>query len=339
MAKLKIAVLMGGKTPEHEISLISGREVVKNLPSSYLALPIIISRDNKTWQQVGEKAFLTIAKNFTPQRPKKEWIFLNSKKISVDQLDKIADLVFIASHGPSIEDGTIQGLLDFSGVTYTGSGVLASALGMNKIYFKRSMDHFQIPQPKSLVINKRERVSLPKINSLGKAWVVKPADQGSSVGVSIVKNKTNLLKAFSLAFKYGPRAIIEEYLSGTEVSVGILGNKKAKALPVIEICPKNEFFNYEAKYTASKCKEIVPARISKSLTKKVQDLALKVYKIIGAQGYSRVDFIIKNNIPYILEINTLPGLTPTSLVPKEAKAAGISYSQLLERIIKLALGK
>jgi D-alanine-D-alanine ligase len=166
---------------------------------------------------------------------------------------------------------------------------------------------------------------------------VKPAGQGSSVGVTIIDNLDNLDKALETAFEYEDRAMIEEFLPGVEVSCGILGNENPIALPVIEICPKNNFFDYEAKYTEGKCEEIVPARLSEETTKKIQEYALKVFELVGARGFIRVDFMIKNDNPVILEMNTIPGLTPNSLLPKEARAAGIDYPSLLDKMIELAL--
>lgn len=305
MSKLRVAVLMGGKSPEHNVSLVTGKGVVENLDKEkYEVIPV------KVPSQGCDLGFL----NLSPA----------------------PDVFFIAMHGPFGEDGTIQGMLDFLGYKYTGSGVLASAIGMNKIIFKKLIEYAQIPTPKWVVVLKGSQV--PKgINKIGPPWVVKPSGQGSSVGVKIVKAEKKLDEAINQAFEYNSKVLVEEYIEGTEVSCGVLGNNKPQALPVIEICPKNEFFDYEAKYNAEKCDEIVPARISDEMTKKVQEIAVKVYETINCRGFGRVDMIIKKDIPYVLEINTIPGLTPTSLLPQEAKAAGISYSQLLDKVIKYAL--
>jgi len=290
---LRVMVLMGGKSPEHEISLISGREVIKNLDKrKYQVSSVIIPKEGGQFK-------------LDPQK---------------------TDIVFIAMHGPFGEDGTVQGMLETAGVKYTGSGVLASALGMDKIMFRKIMRAEKIPVPKSTT-------RFP--------CFVKPHNQGSSVGASIARNKKELDAAVKLARRYSDKVLVEEYLSGKEVTCAVLGNENPKALPVIEIVPlKGEFFDYESKYTESGAEEIVPARISKPLTKKVQEIAVKVYKAIGCRGFARVDFILKDNKhPVVLEINTIPGLTPMSLVPKAAKAAGISYSQLLDRIIEYAIKK
>ena len=290
--KIRVVVLMGGKSPEHEISLISGREVVGNLDRrKYLSSRIVISKSGK----------------------------------GIEEIFRVkADVVFVAMHGPFGEDGTVQGMLELAGLKYTGSGVTASAIGMDKIMFRKVMRAEGIPVPKSTT-------KFP--------CFVKPYNQGSSVGASIVRNERELAKAIKLARKYSDKVLVEEYLVGKEVTCAVLGNEDPRVLPVIEIVPlKGEFFDYESKYTESGAEEIVPARISKTLTKKVQDMAAKVYQAIGGRGFGRVDFILKDNKhPVVLEINTIPGLTPMSLLPKAARKAGYSYPALLETIIKYAL--
>src|SRR3989344_4880306 len=301
--KVKVAVLMGGKSQEHEISLISGREVAKNLnPKKYIVTRIVIPKTGFD-------------------------IFLPTKL-------KGADLVFIALHGPNGEDGTIQGFLELLGIPYTGSGILASTIGMDKIYSRKIFTQLGLNTPNYVLISK-EGKSL-NLKNLKFPLFIKPSDQGSSVGVSKAKNIKELKLGLKEAFKYSQSAIVEEYLQGIEVTGAVLGNNNPKALPLIEIVPKKDFFDFEAKYEPSLTDEIVPARISKSLTKKAQSAALEAYKSIGCRGFGRVDMIIKGEKVYVLEINTIPGLTPVSLFPKAAKAAGISYSQLLDKIIDYA---
>jgi D-alanine-D-alanine ligase len=304
--KLRVAVLMGGNSSEYEISLISGREVLTNLSKKYVGIPIIIPKKGSEWVDR-----LLLAK---------------------------ADICFIAMHGPFGEDGKIQGLLDTLGIKYTGSKVAASAIGMDKILFRKMMIAENLPIPAYVVIAKNEKkINLARLKKL--PYFVKPYDQGSSVGASIVRRRRDLKKALNLAFRFSDKALVDEYLKGMEVTCSVLGNEDAKALPVIEIIPrKGDFFDYESKYTESGSDEIVPARISKKLTKIVQELSINVHKAIGARGFSRVDFILKNNKdPIILEINTIPGLTPMSLLPKAAKAYGLSYSELLDKIIKYSI--
>lgn len=343
MANVRVAVLMGGKSPEHEVSLVTGREVVRHLNKrKYKVLPVVISRDGERWQLTSTQQILL----HSPARVEKtdhrkrikggEALVPGGRQLPLELTGEKPNVVFIAMHGPYGEDGTIQGMLELAGIPYTGAGVLASALGMNKIMFRKVMEKENIPTPNYIIFTKDEK----KANILKKfkfPFVVKPSDQGSSVGVSIVHNKKELKPALEKAFTYSNKLLIEEYIEGTEVSCGVLGNENPVALPVIEICPKKEFFDYEAKYDETKCEEIVPARISKRLTKQVQDLAIRVFQAIDCRGFGRVDILIRKDKPYVLEINTIPGLTPVSLFPKEAAAAGISYSKLLDRIIELAL--
>jgi len=285
---------MGGRGSEREISLISGREVVKNLDrEKYKVSEVVLDDDFR--------------------------LILKIK----------ADVVFIAIHGKDGEDGLIQGILDFLRIPYTGSGMLASATGLNKIIFKRVIADLGVAIPDWRVYEEGMRVKFP--------CVVKPVDQGSSVGVGIVKDKSGFDKAVEVAEKYGKKVIVEEYIRGVEVSCGILGNEKPRALPVIEIRHKNEFFDYEAKYNPKRCEEIVPAEILEKVEEEVKRWSMEIYKRVGCRGFARVDFVVRGGRPYVLEINTIPGLTPQSLLPKEARAEGMSYGQLLDEIIGLAI--
>ncbi|OGD84632.1 hypothetical protein A2165_02340 [Candidatus Curtissbacteria bacterium RBG_13_40_7] len=245
------------------------------------------------------------------------------------------DLVFIAMHGPYGEDGTIQGFLELIGVSYTGSGVLASALGMDKISSRKFFTQVGLKTPKHRVVFKGEKMDYI-LDKFQFPVFVKPDNQGSSIGASLVKNENDIQKALKIAWKYSNRAIVEEFIDGIEVTGSIIGNENPKALPLIEIVPKTPFFDFQAKYNEKLCDEIVPARISKFLTKKAQAAALKAFQALGCKGIGRVDMIIRGNDVYVLEINTIPGLTPVSLVPKAAQAAGISYPQLLDKIIESA---
>lgn len=339
--RTKVAVLMGGKTPEHEISIISGREVVRNLDKSkYEVLPVVICRTGERWQITSSNKLLALPDPLKLRSKQKEFIKKKDAEITdVNKLRRKVDVVFIAMHGPFGEDGTVQGMLELGGILYTGPGVLASALGMDKIKFRKILEAEYIPIPKYVSIKKGE--PLRKVyESLGEPpYFVKPHNQGSSVGASIVKYKKNLKSSINLALKFSEIALVDEYLEGIEVTCGVFGNEELIPLPLVEIKPiKSEFFDYASKYTESGAEEIVPARVSKSLTRKVQEISVNVYKAIGCKGFSRVDFIIRENRhPVVLEINTIPGLTPMSLLPKAAAASGIAYSELLDRIINYAI--
>ena len=283
MKKLRIAVVMGGESTEREVSLMTGREMAKNLDrEKYEVVEIELPKD-------------------------------------LNKITKEIDVALLALHGKGGEDGVIQGYLETLGIKYTGCGVLASAIGMDKKIFRK------LAVAEDLLMAK-ETISVP--------CVVKPVDGGSSVGVTIVKKEEDFEKSINEAKKYSNEVIVEEYIEGVEVSCGILGDQ---VLPIIEIVPKKEFFDYEAKYGDGMSEEICPARLSEEVTKKVQAETKRVFRMISGRGYSRVDFIIKDNVPYLLEINTLPGMTQNSLIPKEAAVAGISYQQLLDKIIVMAV--
>ena len=338
--KFRLVVLMGGKSAEHEVSMISGTEVVKNLDTKkYDILPVVISKDGLHWKLTTKESLLSMANPMILRGTKKEIILSQEKQLEgVSALTGKIDLVFIAMHGPYGEDGVVQGILTAAGVNFTGSGVLASAIGMDKAMFRQVMKANKLPVPNSVVITKASPQSLIS-KSLGKPpYFVKPVDQGSSVGSSLVKTKKDLAPALKLAFKYSDNVLVDEYVSGLEITCGVIGNTEPVALPITEIHPlKNNFFDYDSKYTESGATEITPARINSKITKQVQALAIEVYKTIGCRDFARVDFILRDNkTPIILEINTIPGLTPASLLPKSAKVAGLEYSDLLDRIINNA---
>lgn len=343
MKKIKVAVLMGGRTPEYDVSLATGREVVTYLDKKkFEVLPVVISRDGQKWQPLPLSKFLeldTVVRRFPEQN--KEQLSL-SKILPQDQTilnEQKIDVAFLAMHGPYGEDGTVQGLLELLNIPYTCSGVLASALGMDKMMFRKVLASEKIPFPQYLAFRKNDPPELVWRFFKKPPVFVKPYNQGSSVGVSLVHGKEELKKALDVAFTYSEPVLIEEYLEGMEISCAVLGNTNPQALPLAEILPKNEFFDYEAKYTQGKAEEIVPARVSAKMTKKIQDLSVRIFKVIGARGVARVEFILVGQKPYALEINTIPGLTSASIVPKEAKGARMSYPKLLEKLIDLALQK
>lgn len=304
---------MGGMSSEHEVSLSTGENVIKYLDKEkYNIIPIVISK-------------------------KGEWLVTKVKK-PVDKALKGINVVFNALHGEYGEDGRIQGLLDCFGIPYTGSGVLASAVGMDKVKSYELFKLHGLNVPKGVILKKKNKF----VNMPSKKLVVKPSCLGSSVGISMVSDKKNLKKAIDKAFERCDVVIVEEYIDGLEVTCGILDNVRGQkhfALPVTEIIPPDgHFFEYEVKYDGS-TQEITPARISKELTKKIQEQSIEAHRLLDCEGYSRVDFILKDDKkPYILEVNTLPGLTSESLLPKAAKEAGIEFSELLDIIIDNARG-
>lgn len=343
---------MGGQSAEREVSLDTGRNIAEFLDSEkYDILPVEVSKEGK-WLLDSPVVRQIEIKNKIKLLSRR---FSKSKEI-IPPLDnslrrqRKTSVAFIALHGPYGEDGTVQGLLELLGIPYTCSGVLTSALAMNKAMAKEFLVARGILAPNYQLISSNLGGSLfghmPELETrlkrkFGFPLVVKPNNQGSSVGVSIVRKKSEIRKALKDAFKKDKEVLVEEFIEGREITASILGNKKPVALPLIEIVPKtSEFFDYYAKYTPGATNEICPAPLSKSLTQEIQQTALKIYKVLGCRGVARVDFIVdKKNRIYFLELNTIPGMTKTSLVPQAAAKAGIEFPELLDRIIQLALDK
>jgi len=301
----RIGVLYGGTSSEREISLASGAAVLNALRGRGI-------------DAVGIDAGPDL-----PQR-------LKTKKI---------DFAYIALHGPGGEDGTVQGMLEVMGIPYAGCGVLSSALAMDKIYTKRILDAAGLPTPRWRVLEKRA-VSNPAANRGSRAGlrfpvVVKPSAQGSAIGVSVVRNAAGLAPALAAAFALDPRILIEDYIAGTEITVGILGNKP---LPVIEIVPRNEFYDFESKYTAGCSQHLIPPRLPRAVIRKAQTLAYDVFRALNCRAVARIDMIVdRARRPWILEVNTIPGMTETSLLPDAARAAGIDFTELVLKIIEYSL--
>lgn len=254
------------------------------------------------------------------------------------QRAKDFDVAFLVMHGPGGEDGTLQGFLELLGLPYQGAGVLGSALamhkGLSKILYKRA----GLPVPEGGLFRKDSPFTEIQnyAHSLGFPLIVKPATQGSSVGLSLVEEASQLKEAVDMAFAVDGEILVEEYLKGREITVGILGEK---ALPVVEILPKAKFFNYETKYTPGLAEEICPARISRELTLKAQEYALRAHRALYLRHYSRTDMILVEDKIFILETNTIPGMTETSLLPLSAQVAGLSFKDLVEKLLRLALGQ
>lgn len=307
MSRLSVALLCGGISSEREISLKSG-EYVKNALNQ-----------EKYNVRIYDPAF-DLAR-----------LIKNAKGI---------DVALVILHGRFGEDGTIQGLLDLLGIPYQCSGVLASALAMDKLISKHVFSSAGLFVPKHAPLTKNTSFG-PLVKKLGLPLVIKPADSGSSIGTSIVKDKSLFKKALNEAFKHSERVFAEEYINGQEITGAVLGNKGAYALPLIEIIPNKgyDFFDYKAKYKPGASKEICPARLPKTVTKKLQECALKAHKVLGCKGYSRTDMVLKGERVYVLEVNTIPGMTENSLFPKAAKEAGLPFPELIEELIRLALEK
>jgi D-alanine-D-alanine ligase len=250
------------------------------------------------------------------------------------------DVALIILHGPFGEDGTIQGMLDLLNIPYQGAGVLGSALCMNKLVSKQLYELAGLPVPAYLAVKCGEPFD-PEgcADRLGLPLVIKPATGGSSIGMSIVKRKDELNSALEDAFKHDEVILIETYIKGIELTGAVIGNEHLEALPIVEIIPgkTHDFFDYEAKYTAGITEEICPARIDNELTARARDFAMRAHKALFCKGYSRTDMILRDKELFVLETNTIPGMTATSLLPQAAAVAGIPFKQLLDRLIQLSI--
>lgn len=342
MRKLKVAVLMGGLSSERAISLSTGRMILEALDKSkYDVSAVDAAMITGSSRPVLKGSVTQITAVAEAERAlAKVGPLLSVSQISESNRNR-PDVAFIALHGRFGEDGTIQGLLELLGIPYTGSGVLASALAMDKIMTKRLLRAEGIPVPQSIDIESRrealKRDLITETAVLDYPVIVKPNRQGSTIGMTKVEKPENLAAAVEEAFAYDSKILIEKFLRGVEITVGLLGNEEPTALPIVEIVPVKGFYDYEAKYTPGATEEICPARITEAVAEEARRMAVASHKALGCRGMSRVDIIAGDDGVYVLEINTIPGMTPTSLLPTAAKAAGIEFPQLLDRLIGFAL--
>ncbi len=293
-----ITVLTGGKSSERTVALWSAETVVVALKSLKI---------NHTVIDCAKVDWLGTLKNAQPQ------------------------LAILALHGQFGEDGQIQKILERENIAYTGSGPMACRLAWDKIEAKKLVQNMGLATPVWSVVGDSERPSNLPV-------VVKPAKEGSSFGVTIVKTAIKLVPAITAAKKFGVKVLIEEYIEGTELTCGVIDLRgKIETLPLVEIIPKNQFFDFAAKYDGKSCEEIVPARISNELTKKIQKQSTEIFRQFGCRHYARIDWILPDQIPYFLELNTLPGLTKNSLIVKELRSAGISMEKFVELLAHKAL--
>lgn len=296
----KVALIVGGMGAERDVSLVTGKAFAAAL---------------------SELKFDFVQVDAGPQLP--------------GELQKLKpDVALLAVHGKFAEDGTVQGICEYLKIPYSGSGVMASAICMNKYYSKQILLFHDLPTPKfEMVFAKRQKLETSE-TKLGFPLVVKPSREGSTVGISIVKSESEWLPALKLAAQYDQEILVEEFIEGSEVTVAVLDDR---ALTPIEIVPKKGFYDYANKYTAGNTDYILPPRMPSDVVKKCQDIALRVHQALQCRLYSRVDFrVTKDGVPYVLEVNTLPGCTPTSLLPKAAAHDGISFTQLIRTLVEKA---
>ncbi|WP_070121165.1 D-alanine--D-alanine ligase family protein [Bacillus marinisedimentorum] len=304
---MNITVLYGGVSAEREVSLSTGKGMMKALEA---------------------KGHEVAGIDFHP-----------SNLGDLSGLE--TDFVFIALHGRHGEDGRIQGFLDMIGIPYVGSGVLGSALAMDKAKSKRLFELEGIRIAKDRALNRFEDFTLDELaNEFAYPAVVKPNHEGSTIGLTIANSKEELRKGIEDAFRHDDTVLVEEFVAGREVTVAVMGKPgREQALPVVEIIPKNKFYDYEAKYSPGMSEHIVPAELEGGTTRYLKESAVKAHRVLGCEIYSRVDFIVPEDgsKPVILEVNTLPGMTPTSLFPDAAREIGLSYDDMIEKLLQLSV--
>ena len=304
----RVALIAGGTSGEREISIASGSGAKGAL----------------------EEAGFTV-----------EWIDPANKDDLKRLIDERFDVAFLCMHGKMGEDGTLQGMLELLHIPYTCSGVQASAIAMDKIKSKILYAEAGIPTASSINLTAGQDVDYGEIQSkLGIPCVVKPATEGSALGVELVSSADDLPAAVERVFEIDTQALVEQFVSGTEITVAVLGNDDAHALPVIQIVPTGEFYDFDSKYKPGGSKHICPAPIDDEVAQRAQDYAIKAHYALGCSGVSRTDFIVDNDgVPWILETNTIPGMTATSLLPDAARAAGMSFPEMCTTLINYALEK
>jgi D-alanine-D-alanine ligase len=316
-----IAIVAGGDSSEYEISVKSAVGVANLLSPKYLVYVIMIRGTNWFWEDQKGRYYNIDKNDFT---------------LKTDEHRIRFDAVFIAIHGTPGENGLLQGYFDIMQIPYSSCNAFCSALTFNKQACKLYLKEYGIPMAKNIFFRKENQ---PDISSIimqtGLPCFVKPNDSGSSFGVTKVKSKDELPAAIDAALNESNEVMIESFMDGREVACGVVKVKgKAVVLPVTEIISKNEFFDYEAKYTPGKSDEVTPADMPEEITNEIQDLSSTIYDLLGCKGIVRVDFIIINEKPYFLEINTVPGMTEESLIPKQVKAAGIDLAELYSMVIE-----
>ncbi|MFN3650027.1 MAG: D-alanine--D-alanine ligase [Armatimonadota bacterium] len=350
MSRIRVAVLMGGTSSERRVSLSTGRQVIESLdPERYEAFPIDTAYLNRpALSGGGGNGAGTPSPALESGAQQTDNLTGPARELPDPSLPPLVgrnrpDVAVICLHGKHGEDGTIQGMLELLDIPYTGSGVLASALAIDKLMSKKVFEWEGIPTPPSVPLRSwRDAERFLAELAAGEArvtcpLVVKPSRQGSTIGISIVHEPAEVRLALEKAFEFDSDVLVEAFVEGIEITGAVLGNDDLLCLPLVEIVPASGFYDFEAKYTPGATDEIVPARIPEPVTKRAQELALRAHQALGCRGFSRTDMLVRGEEVWVLETNTIPGMTPTSLLPRAAQAAGIPFPQLVERMIELAL--
>jgi D-alanine-D-alanine ligase len=346
--KINIAVLFGGKSAEHEVSIQSARNVLDALDRNKYSPIIIGVEKNGAWRLTSEDALnAKIADGCafeSRDAPSCALIPESGGVLLVNGLKSSTkiDVVFPILHGPFGEDGTVQGLLKLAGVPFVGTGVLASAVSMDKDVMKRLLRDAGLPVGEFIALKSHENLSFTEVVAkLGMPFFVKPANMGSSVGITKVHNEEEFRYALEQAFEYDSKIILEEFIHGREIECSVLGNEEPLASPPGEIVSSREFYSYEAKYLNETVARLeIPAELPSKIVEIIQCLAVKTFKALCCEGLGRVDFFLKPDGSLVVnEINTMPGFTRISMYPKLWEADGLSYSSLIDRLIALAVSR
>ena len=349
MARTRVIVLFGGRSVEHNVSLVSARAIIQALdPEQYQVIPVAVTKDGQ-WLPPAASAALLPPGTLPDAGPAANG-HRNPTAVVTEQPSSVfpeADVLFPVIHGTHGEDGTVQGLLELANLPYVGAGVLASALGMDKDLMKRVFRGAGLPVAPFITFRRDAWEGHPAdveqavTHSLGFPCFVKPANGGSSVGISKVNHPTELRPALDLAFSLDRKAIVEQGVAARELECSVLGNDDPIASVVGEVAPTREFYDYEAKYHDDSTRLIIPANIPDAVSAKVRALAVQAFQAIDCAGMARVDFFYQPSDGAVLvnEINTIPGFTPVSMYPRMWEASGLSYGPLLHRLIELALDR
>ncbi len=348
--RLRIAILFGGKSAEHEISVLSAKNILEAIDKSkYEAVLIGIDKQGKWYLNEASRHLLHVDKPTSirlSRRSRNVTLVPRGRQghlVSLKDHKRVGrvDVVFPVLHGPFGEDGTVQGLLKLANIPFVGAGVLGSALGMDKDAMKRLLRDAGIRTAKFLVFHshQKDEIHFEDVeNQLGFPFFVKPANLGSSVGINKVKDRKQFEHAVREAFQYDNKILVEEYIQGREIECSVLGNDHPIASLPGEIIPQREFYSYEAKYLDENGALLeTPAKLPADIVKEVQAISIKAFKVLCCEGMARVDFFLRDNKEVIVsEINTIPGFTKISMYPKLWEASGISYTELIDRLIQLA---
>ncbi len=335
MTRKRVAVLYGGRSVEREVSRISARTIVSSLdPSRYDVIPLAVGEGGR-FLTLEESARL-LATGVVPERFRGD-AGAGETLVPAEIAPGRIDVVFLIIHGTTGEDGTLQGFLETLGVAYVGAGVTASAVGMDKAVFKALLRDAGLPTPRAVVVGNPAEASLAAMLPL--PVFVKPANGGSSVGVTKVKQPGDLGPAVELALRYDERVLVEEGIDARELECAVLGNEEPRASILGEIVPSHEFYDYDDKYRVVKARLLIPAPVSAAVAEQARRLAIAVFRLCGVSGMARVDFFLERRTDrvFINEINTLPGFTAISMYPKLWEASGIPLPALLDELIRLAL--